>query len=261
MPDIESVDKEINRIKNLQQYKKKTDDELRLIAEENLNKKQLDVSSLFEDKADQAIATEIYEKYVKEFPDFDYSELATLRDLVYEEVYKIKIQRKINEGMDKGNNPLDKMTSQLHEVENHIIELKRILGIMRQDTEDAHDLSALETLQKRFESYINKNKLEFQTMCKHCGKPLLLRRRTKDFTCLKHPWFAGRFYFNYEIIKDVKEGKLSKEDAWRYMYSLSLGKDYSELKDVCFDYLDYAIKHWEEIIKFVKNKNEFEEGK
>lgn len=254
--NIESIEKEINRIRNLPQYKKKTDDELRHIAEANLSKKQLDVSSLFEDKDDQAIATELYGKYITVFPDFDYSELGILRDLVYEEVYKIKIQKKINENMDKGSNPFDKLTSQLHEVEDHIIELKRILGIMKQDTKEAHDLTALEILQKRFEKYINEHKSEFETDCKHCGKMLLLRRRTKDFVSLKHPWFAGRFYFNYEIIKDVKEGKLSKEDAWRYLYSLSLGKDYKELKDVCFDYIEYCIKHWEEIIAFVKNPKE-----
>lgn len=257
--DAQTIENEIKRLRNLPQYKSMSDEDIRQRALENLSKKQLDVADLFEKPEEKAEAKQIWNKYIEAFPDFDFAELSILRDLVYEEIYKLNIQRKINENLAKGQNPYKDMTVQLHDVENHINDLKKVLGILKDKEEGRDELSALETLQKRHERNINANKHEYMTYCKHCAKPLLLRRRTKDFVTMKHPWFAGRWYFNYEIIKDVKDGKITKEQAWRYMYSLSTGKDYEEMKQICFDYIDVCIKNWKEIVEHIKNPHGQEE--
>jgi hypothetical protein len=85
-------------------------------------------------------------------------------------------------------------------------------------------MTALGLLKKRFHQHIQENKNEFMLYvpfeCGSCGKqdvkPVLLRRRIKDFEVLEHPHFAGRFWYCSEAINVVKEGKISKEQYARY---------------------------------------------
>lgn len=90
--------------------------------------------------------------------------------------------------------------------------------------------------------------------CGSCGKMLLLRRRVKNFDNIQHPWFAGRWFFNYQIILDVKEGKISKTQAWRYLCSASKGDTEKPAfsKEYCLDYIDYCLENWDEIIENLK---------
>ena len=72
----------------------------------------------------------------------------------------------------------------------------------------------------------------------------------KDFKMIKHGWFAGRFLFNYEIMLDVKNKKISKEQATRYLMCSGQGKFYqtqSEDKKWCNDYVEYILDNWIEI--------------
>ena len=64
-----------------------------------------------------------------------------------------------------------------------------------------------------------------------------MRKRVKDFDVLKHPFLSGRFLYNVEIIKDVEEEKITKEQAARYLKTSS-------------QYIDWAIKNKHKIIDF-----------
>jgi hypothetical protein len=96
--------------------------------------------------------------------------------------------------------------------------LKEKLGINKEVKED--EFTALQLLKKRFASWVNENKNECTMYvpfeCSGCGKqdvkPVLLRKRTKDFEVLEHPHLAGRFWFNKVAIEMVKSGKLSKSE-------------------------------------------------
>ena len=73
---------------------------------------------------------------------------------------------------------------------------------------------------------------EKKLICNKCGhediQMHLLRRKTKNFEVLKHPFFQGRYLFNSEIQNDYRDGKITKEQAARYCRTSSQMIEWNE---------------------------------
>lgn len=239
--DSSLVEAEMNRIKNLRPYKNKSEEFLRKKAEENIVKRESEtIASRFEDESDKKIANKLYSNYLEQYPFIDsLGDLSTLADLVYSEILKQKVETQINKSKDLRNGEFlisEKNIETLQSLQDQILKLKNQLGIHKKEEEKQEDLNGLQELQKRFQKYIQANRNEFTCKCANCGSMLLLRRRVANFDCLKHPNFFGTFLYNIEIIKDVKENKISKEQAAKYLQTSP-------------DYIDWCINHEKEIIE------------
>ena len=252
------IEREFKRLKNLKQNKDKTDQELRYLltdAQINIAKKQVKTDERFIDVKEKAVALELFEHYVGTYEFEKFTDLNTLQSLIYEEILLKRIQNHINKTFEKNADTyLDKREREtLTDTEKRIEELKIKLGIDKEDVEK-NELSAHQLLEQRFEKHINANKHEFTISSGCCGKMLLLRRRVKDFDCIEHPWFAGRWFFNYQIMLDVKEGKISKQQAWRYLCSASKAETERPAfsKEYCEDYINYCLENWDEIVENLK---------
>jgi hypothetical protein len=252
----EATQKELKRIKNLSQYKNKSDEDLLLIASANIKRKSADIGNKFNDPIEQEEARRLYNKYITNYPNLNPSQLELVEDLIVHIINKNYTQKQIDNIKSEKKSVPPSLFEQLQNIEEHIFELKQKIGL-DQDNGNT-ELTGLQTLQKKFESYINSHKEEFTTVCSCCGTMLLLRRRIKDFDIIEHPWFAGRWFFNYEILKDVKEGKITKEDAWRYLCSASKGSESKPAfnKQYTIDYIDHVLKHWAEITNQLEKSNE-----
>lgn len=242
----EKITNEINKIKNLIQNKNFTDEELREKAVASLTKKEFDITQYFNDPEEKKEAQKIFTKYIEEYPDLSYSQLDQLKDLV---IYSV--QKNYNLGLvDKAKEKKQPIQKVLFEqqmlLDEHILKIKDNLGIGKLESEKTvNDLTALETLQKRFEDYVNDNKDEFTTKCRKCGTMLLLRRRTKDFECLKHPFFVGTWLANLPLLQYVKDGILTRQQGANILHG---AHNHTHVKDhdYCLDYIDYIIDHWAE---------------
>jgi len=255
--------KELKRICGLKQNKGKSEDELMPLARINLLVREFRATPIFTNEDEQKIAEERYKNYLVNNEIEGDSDLDTLRSLIYAEVFERRIQKELNKLNDNGGYPPEKLTKQLIEVQNQKAELKIKLGIDSKDAEN--DLTALQRLQKRVEKHINENKGDYSLglgfQCEKCGhknwESFLVYHLMKDKKFVKHPWFAGRHLFNYEILKDVKNGKISKEDAWRYMLCSGEGTFYKpdeEDHDYCVDYIDWCLDNWTEMTDLIKKK-------
>ncbi len=271
------LEREINRLSNLKQHKDMGSNELEPIARRNIEIREFKANPMFAtppdldpdkdiDKKliksaenDQRLAEQKFRNYLENNEIESASDIDTLKSLVYNEVFEIRIQKQLN----TLKLPPDKLTKQLVDIQNQKSALKIKLGIDKKE-EESDDLSAYQLLQKRVDKYINDHKEEFSFglgfECKKCNhknwETFLLYKRVKDFKTLKHPWYAGRFLFNYEIIKDVKDEKISKEDATRYLMCSGEGKFYkpsSEDKKWCVDYVEYLLENWKEITDLLDN--------
>ncbi len=252
------IEREFKRLKNLKQNKNKSDQELQKLyqnAQINVAKREIKVDERFSDEREKIFVIELFEHYVATYEFEKFTDLCTLQSLIYEEVLLKRIQNHINSLFEKNKDTyLDKREREtLTETEKRIEELKIKLGIDKEDAE-INELSALQLLEQRFEKHINVNKHEFTIICENCKKLLLLRKRVKDFDCIEHPWFAGRWFFNYQIMLDVKEEKITKEQAWRYLCSSSKGGTEKPAfsKEYCEDYIDYCLENWDEIVENLK---------
>jgi len=177
-------------------------------------------------------------------------------------VLETRIQKRFNDLAEGNKSPDDRLIKSLVEVQNQKSDLKIKLGIDKKDNEN-DELSAIQILQKRVKKHINENKNEFMIYlpwtCEKCGfkdiESYLLYKQLKDFKILKHPFFIGRYLANFEIIKDVKEGKITKEDAIRYLLCSGQGSHYKlppQDKKWCTDYIDWLIENWTEITDMLK---------
>jgi len=231
----EELQREINRLSNLKQNKNKDRVWVEKQAQIVLWQKQINLESRFSDKENIILMEKLFDSYLENYEISSLNDMQNLADLIYEEVMQQKIQKDIDIILSDPNTKFipDKQIESLHAIQERIWKLKEKIGIVNSNKKD--DLTALQELEKKFEVYNNFNRNEFTTSCAHCGELLLLRRRVKDFDCLKHPAFSGRFLYNFEVIDDVKKGLISKEQAARYLRTSSA-------------YIEWVIKNEHKII-------------
>ncbi len=257
------IEKEVKRLSNLLNYKDLDPSELESIAKINVHVRELKKNPLFIDDAEKKLSEKLFYNYLKNNELESNSDIDTLKSLVFNQIFEQRIQGELNKLKTEGKYPPDKLIKSLVEVQDQKAKLKVKLGIDRKDDE-TDDLSAYQLLHKRVDKYINDHKDEFSIglgfECEKCNHKnwdtFLLYKQIKDFKILKHPWYAGRFLFNYEIVKDVKDGKISKEDATRYLMCSGEGKFYkpsSEDKKWCTDYVSYLLENWVEITDLLNN--------
>lgn len=264
---------EIIKLKNLKQYENSTlsDDEFFRMAKINILVRDFKANPLFyyetdvedkvtgkknreqskKSKVDQKLAEEKFKAYLQKYEFENESDLDTLRSLIFNEVYEQRIQRQINGiiAEDKDGLPNKNLTEQLTEVQNQKLELKVKLGIDKEESGD-RELNVLQKLQVRFDKHIEENREEFSIACGCCGEMLLLRRRVKDFDSMKHGWFSGRFFFNLPLIKLVKNGTLTKEQATEVLMGAGMGGDtQTKQQDYSNDYIEWCLKNLGEILK------------
>jgi len=255
------LEAEINRLKNLKSLKGLAVEELAKIALTNLKIKEFKTNPIFSDPAEQTLAEAKFRSYLENHEIESMSDIDTLKSLVYNEVFEIRIQKELNKIHAEDKYPPDRLTNQLTSLQNQKSQLKLKLGIDRPE-EQISELSKLQQLEKRYEAYIQEHRNEFELAyaytCSKCNHQdvdmVLVRRRVKDFDTILHPWFAGRFFFNYYLFQMVKDKKITKEDAWKVMCGASLGgstKPSAFSREYCTDYIDYVLNHWAEITSFL----------
>ena len=214
---MDELKKEIKRLSNLKKNEKVDKNVIEKQAQINLWRKQINITTRFKNADEKILAEEFFDSYLENYEFESFADIQNVSDLVYEEVLKHRIQKQIDEILAEKSNKYvpDKTISSLHNIEERIWNLKEKAGILTEKKDD--ELTALGELKKKFHLHVNFNRNEFTTICGYCGQLLLLRRRVKDFDCLKHPALSGRWLYNADIINDVRDNKLSKEQAAKYL--------------------------------------------
>ena len=216
----DTIKAEMTKLKRLVNFKNSDDATLEKAAQKIVVLRELLDSGNFIDDKEQKLAKKTFENYLSKLDFENFSDLSTLSMLVYNEVLAGRLQRTINDSSTKDGKSYvsDKLIKSLSDLTNQILSLKLKLGVDSDKKED--EFTALQLLKKRFNAWLQENKNEATIYvpfeCQGCGKqdvkPVLLRKRTKDFEVLEHPHLAGRFWFNKVAIEMVKSGKLSKSE-------------------------------------------------
>lgn len=230
------VKKEFKRLSKLTNFKNKSEEYIEHEAQKNVTIRELVRNGNFIDDDEKKFAKNLYDKYLKDY-DFENSvDLSNLSILIYNEILVQRLQKTINEQKDsKGNFYLnDKLVKSLHETQNQVLTLKKQLGLDKDVTEN--ELTAFQQAKKKLDLHITFNRNEYETVCANCGTLLLLRKKTKDFNILKHPFFSGRWYYNARGIELVKKG-IWKKEHYAYVFRTSV------------DYVDYVIANEGKIVE------------
>jgi hypothetical protein len=219
---MDNIEREVKKLKNLIQNKNKTNEELEILAKENIQRQEILGSLTFALDDEKSFATNLLNKYLEESSLQSASEKDTLTHLIDLEVLLNRIKKQLNTEYDKANPAIPIVfIEQVTELTNQIMELKEKLGLLKED--ENNDVSkTISDLLERFHKWINKpeNRSNFECQCPKCEEIILIRRRLdKEKDEIKsHPWYIeGGILFNKEIFKDFELGKISENQVVRYL--------------------------------------------
>lgn len=233
-----NLDKLKNKLRNLPQYKNLTEEEISKIAHDKLEQEEILCSLTFcVNEKEREFAKKLLENYLSENSIETTSDKGTLRQLIDFEILSERIKEMLKKEYDKANPiiPLE-MVDQLKEINKQIEDFKENLGFSRKDKENNSAVQIIEDLKDRFHKFINQpeNRSNYEFECPNCKTIFLLRKRIDKITdeVVEHPWYIeGGVLYNKEIFKDLAEGKITIEQAKRYL--------------ACYDdYIPWIIKNY-----------------
>lgn len=236
---IEKLNKLFKRARTLKQYKKYTDDELlKLVkaryeskAKDKLIVKDLDIKNMFVNKDETEDAEKLLKKYVNTYSIETVSERESLKQLIFLEVFNIRLQRELNTCHESQQPSPPKTIEALHSNLNQISALKEKIGLCasKKDKNINEGYAVFETLKKKWKIWREENQGSRTLSCPHCGKMTLLKIRTDIWEALKHPYFKDRVLANDHLMELYKTNKITKNDI-----ALILGTS--------IDYIDWLVK-------------------
>ena len=255
----ENIQGEIIRLKNLPQFRNKTEAEIAEFIQNRSKPKEkkepqpetldsINIEELFIDKEEKKYGKDLLERYLGDFSLETISDVNLLKQLIYLEVFqKLRLQ-KTADTFQKENNavPLQILDS-IHKNLDKIIQLKESLRLTRGSSLEQNDAyKALQLLKKKAEIWRKENQVTRERTCPYCAKRILWIMRPEVWDMMKHPFFKDRILGNEHIVALYKQNKLTKEDL-------------SKIFEVSNDYVDWLISKWEGNITQVPTIEEIKE--
>jgi DNA-directed RNA polymerase subunit RPC12/RpoP len=226
-------------LRNLPQYRHKTDEELKAIAEAKDSEAEkflddMDVASLFTDIVEQKAAKVLLSKYLQDYELETISDKNILKQLIYLEVFQSRLQTSAEEFQKERKAVPLQILDSIHKNVDKIILLKEKLGLTRDvKTTQSDAYKTFETIEHKARLWRENNQATRRRVCPHCSKLVMWKIRPEAWEAQKHPFFKDRILYNTHIVKLYKQEKLSKEDV-------------AAIFECSTDYIEWLIKRWDE---------------
>ena len=193
---------------------------------------ELDV--LVPDKLENKVARKLLEKYFKDYSIDTVSDKGDLLNLIYLQVINLRIQNQfetIRETTEGKSIPLKALDS-LHRNQNEISEMKKKLGIRKDDPTTLSDgFRTLEQLKKKVKAWHKENQGSRTLSCPCCGQMVLLRIRMEAWEAQRHPYFKDKILGNPQLVLLYQSGIITKEDV-------------SKILDCSPEYIEWLVNKW-----------------
>lgn len=240
----EEIEGKITKLRNLQQYRDKTDTELESLVVQQADKAEqkdekekkidsIDIEGLFSDVKERRFAKELLNKYLEEFSIDNISDKSLLKELIYLEVFqKMRLQASAEKFQkENGSVPLQILDS-IHKNLDKIVSLKTSLGLTKNANAEANDaFNAFELLKRKAKNWREENQASRTLVCSHCSQMIMLKIRTHAWEAQKHPFFKDRILANDHLVKMYMNKQISKEDV-------------SKVLGTSPDYVEWLVNKW-----------------
>jgi len=217
------IEKRANEYGRLPQYKDKNKEERLILAKESIERDEILGSLSFCLDEEKGFANNLLKRYLVESTIESFTDKDTLRQLIDLEIILERLKSLLNVDYDKANKAIPmQYLEQLTSLNKQVMDLKESLGLTQEKEDKKDTVKVLDDLTQRFHKWINKpdNRSNFEFQCPKCGETYLIRRRLdKEKDEVKdHPWFIdGGILFNKQIFIDLELGKISEDQAARYL--------------------------------------------
>jgi len=224
---MDNLEKAVNQIRHLTQNAGKTEDELRQVAQQKIERKEILDSLTFCLSEERKFATELLNKYLEESTLESASEKDTLKHLIDLEVLLERIKKQLNSEYGKTNPSIPiPFIQQVTELTNQIMELKDKLGLIQNKGDKQDSVKIVDNLLGRFHKWANHpdNRSNFDFQCISEGSEVLM----SDWTTKN----IEDINIGDEII-GIDKFQNKRSSYYYYIKSTVLAKNFSGIKDVC----------------------------
>lgn len=188
-----NLEDKIAQLRALHQYKDKTEEELRKIAQKKLEDEQYKVEWVGLLSKEKTVANKLFRQYRKKYQIENISDIDNLKLLVQNQIFLHRIQNKMLSLAKTEALPDRDTVDALHKTQQEILTLKQKLGLFDKEEKTEWEVFWKKLLRK-IDKYINigENKIVVHLKCPYCYRMYLARRNIKDFELLPHPFFNER---------------------------------------------------------------------
>ncbi len=248
--DLNRIEIEYSKIKNLRQYKNFSEENLRQVAYIRSIEYQIDVDTLFVNAEDKKLAKVLVRKYLDDYVPETVSDINTLRSVLFLEILNGRLQDELNLAKENKEDMNIRTVETIHKNLNQILVLKSSLGLTK-DKKDGNMKSLdqkIKLMRNQFKVWLNNNQASREAVCPYCAQHFLLRIRKEHWVEQKHPFFKDRVLYNKPLVGLYLEKIINKEKL-------------SEILECSPDYIDWLVDrmwktnpHYNETKEKLENK-------
>jgi hypothetical protein len=211
---MSDLEKTIKKLSNLTQNKNKTPEEVKLLAEEELLKKEIIDNTFAATKEEEEYVKELLKKYMGQGSIETESDKLTLNQLLCQELIALRFQNLLKIQYSAANPAQDlEIVEQLDKVVKRISELKVELGLSQKDRQSATWLAEWDKLKRKALAYYETHKGCNVVKCPYCSKIFYLLLKTEHLTAETCNWFRGTDLYNLKLMQMVEKNQITRQDA------------------------------------------------
>ena len=229
--DLNRIDVEYSKIKNLRQYKNFSEEDLRQVAYSRAIEYQIDVDTLFVNAEDKNLAKVLVRKYLDDYTPETVSDINTLRSILFLEILNGRLQDELNSAKENKESVDLRAVETIHKNLNQILVLKDSLGLTK-DKKDGNVKSLdqkIKLMRKQFKVWLDNNQASREAVCPYCAQQFLLRIRMEHWEAQKHPFFKDRVLYNKPLVDLYLQNIITKDKL-------------AEILECSPDYIDWVIE-------------------
>jgi len=210
---LDNLEREIKIVSTQKQNQGKPPEEIRNIAKDNLERREILGSLTFcIDDKEKEFASNLLNKYLSESSLESTSEKDTLRQLVDVEVLMERIKKFLNTEYAKANPAIPtNMVEQLTTLNEQITDLKEKLGLTKKEDQKTV-LDEWNRLKAKALAYYKESAGCNVVKCPECKKLFMILKNMKDCTAEKIPWFKKTLLYNKKLFELYEQGRVTKEE-------------------------------------------------
>lgn len=212
------IQKEINKLKGLSQYKNKSDEELEQIVRDKLEKKELEKFSFCANDEEEKFCKDLLKKYTSQRSFENEAEKDTLKQLICQQLIAERLQSILKTEYAKANPSVPlQIVEQLDAVTERIENLKDKLGLTNKDGNNISWQEEWDLLKKKALKYFEEHKGCNEFKCPYCQNIFHLLWDRTNYKEIKSTWFKGTMLYNKPLLELYDNKKISKEDVARVL--------------------------------------------
>jgi hypothetical protein len=207
---------QVAKLRNLPQYKDKSDEELTVIAQSS-NRDEYKFHGDGLSKDDKKWCEKRFSLYRDNCTVENFSDLIDLESLVTMELHLKQIQDCLNQlhektaGTDSYHVPTKELEAE-RELLNSILSLKKTLGLKEEKKTESF-VDFLKNFKRKVALYIVDHRGAFTFKCPHCGSLALLYKKIEDYHTADFTMFRGTLLYNEKLMDLIYDKKLSVRDV------------------------------------------------